>query len=166
MGPLDYGIPQNIVRPNCAIFSMRKFMPCEKEPCNDPEIWGFKQTNQHSKYTHFEGPSCQESVLVPAKAVYNICSLSTVATLEGGFKLTQQTTSYCSYCALQVGCQAASCKVYVNYTPHNSTLDHGVLFCAVCTLTTNLQSTIFSGANILQTTCALLYSSGAARLTL
>ena len=23
------------------------------------------------------------------------------------------------YCALQVGCQAASCKLYVNYTPHN-----------------------------------------------
>ena len=23
------------------------------------------------------------------------------------------------YCALQVGCQAASCKVYVNCTPHN-----------------------------------------------
>ena len=23
------------------------------------------------------------------------------------------------YCALQVGCQTASCKVYVNYTPHN-----------------------------------------------
>ena len=115
-------------------------MPCEKEPCNDPglqEIWGFKQTNQHSKYTHFEGPSCQESVLVPAKAVYNICSLSTVATLEGGFKLSQQTTSYCSYCALQVGCQAASCKVYVNYTPHNSTLDRRVLFCAVCTVMTN-----------------------------
>ena len=46
-----------------------------------------------------------------------------------------------NYCALQVGCQAASCKVYVNYTPHNrkkhtlwwkySTLDHRVLFCAV-----------------------------------
>jgi hypothetical protein len=44
------------------------------------------------------------------------------------------------YCALQVGCQAASCKVYVNCTPHNremhtlwweySTLDHRVLCCA------------------------------------
>ena len=33
-------------------------------------------------------------------------------------------------CALQVGCQAANCKVYVNYTPHSGeNTPH--LFCAV-----------------------------------
>jgi hypothetical protein len=53
-----------------------------------------------------------------------------------------------SYCAMQVGCQAASCKVYVNCTPHNrkmhtlwwkySTSDYRVLLHGdwQCTLTT------------------------------
>ena len=50
--------------------------------------------------------------------------------------------------ALQVGCQAASCKVYVNYAPH--TLYGTIEYCFVqfgwqCTLTTNLQSTIHGG---------------------
>ena len=56
----------------------------------------------------------------------------------------------CLDCALQVGCQAASCKVYVNCTPHNRKMylcgensPGSIVLCRLSVHSTNLQNSIW-----------------------
>ena len=77
------------------------------------------------------------------------------------------------YCALQVGCQAASCEVYVNtigkcILSGENTLHWTTEYCFVqsdwqCILTTNLQSTIVSLDKIVLLKCVYSTQYGATR---